>query len=133
MSQAKLIPITDPIFKVIEARKQTRNLYDAAVLRLDEYEGSHRTPTGGLANDATSAALEKAQYAAGEADWDAIEALFTTQPTTLNGMITLLEYIIDAENQIDEILTLKDEPSDPGHHVLFSTLIASLHKLGLAT
>ena len=42
------------------------------------------------------------------------------------GMIALLEYVIEAE--VDEILTLRDD-DDPGHHVLFSTLIASLRRL----
>jgi hypothetical protein len=44
-------------------------------------------------------------------------------------MIALLEYIVVAENDIDAVLTLRDEAGDPGHHVLFGTLIASLHRL----
>jgi hypothetical protein len=129
MSQAESIPITDPIFTVIEARRQTRDLWDAATRRLDYYEGNNRTPTGGLANDATSAALEVESLTAGDADRDAVKALFTTEPTTVAGMIALLEYVTEAENEIDQILTLRDHAGDPGHHVLFSTLISALKPL----
>jgi hypothetical protein len=129
MAQAKSIPTTDPIYAAIEARKHTRALWDEAAHRWSEYEDTHRTPTGGLPMDARSRELEQQRNAAGDTDWHAIEALFRTQPTTIEGMITLLEYIVDAENEIDGILTLRDEADDPGHHVLFSTLIASLHRL----
>lgn len=36
-------------------------------------------------------------------------------PTTLAAVIALLEYVTEAENEIDQILTLRGHPGDPGH------------------
>jgi hypothetical protein len=129
MKATQSYPESDPIYAVIEARKRTRDAWDEAARRLSEYQETHRTPDGGLPKDAMSDELEAQSDALGDTDWDAIKTSFTTQPATLEGMISLLEYIVSAESDVDGILTIRDEAGDPGHHVLFSTLIASLHRL----
>jgi hypothetical protein len=118
---------SDPIYAVIEARKRTSALWDEAARALSAYQETNRTADGDLPNNAIARGLEARSDSLGEEDWDAIRVLFTTQPTTHAGMIALLEYIIEAE--VDDILTVRGDEHIPGHHRLFGTLIASLHKL----
>jgi hypothetical protein len=96
--------MTDPVFVSIETRNQMHAAHEAACKALSEYENSHRTPEGWLPVDEVVRALDEKANETCWADSRALRALLSTRPTTLAGVIALLEYV-RARQDNDPFLT----------------------------
>jgi hypothetical protein len=123
MSRAT-VSSTDPIFAAIERREQTYTHYGDALERW-------------YANGEPKGTLEKEKDDACTADHDALMAVLTTKPTTVAGMLALLEYLRALDEQQDNILEICDpsfDLDDEGHpprdgyayRTLVNTLIDAL-------
>jgi hypothetical protein len=88
----------DPIYAQIETRKRLLEAADAACMALDEYEVGNRRPDGRLPiGDEAWCVLEKENERTCLADHQALLALLSTKPTTIAGVIELIEYVNECE------------------------------------
>jgi hypothetical protein len=103
--------MTDPVFVTIETRNQMHAAHEAACKALSEYENSHRTPEGWLPVDEVVCALDEKANETCHANHRALRALLSTIPTTLAGVIALIEYV-RARQDSDPFLTDNEELTD---------------------
>jgi hypothetical protein len=103
--------VTDPIFVTIEGRNQLHAAHEAARKALSEYENSHGTPEGWLPVDEVVCALDEKANETCHANHRALRALLSTIPTTLAGVIALIEYV-RARQDSDPFLTDNEELTD---------------------
>ena len=84
----------DPIFAAIEAHRQTGHAFEVALDRLQELEES---PRRGELDDERRAADEAAEET-GRANDRCALAMLDVEPTTIAGVIALLDYIAECES-----------------------------------
>ena len=83
----------------------------------------------------TPEALKEEFSAAGHADAEATRKIFTTVPTTLVGVKALLAYIVECEEQGDEICEtyLEQNGDETCGELLPVTLLTAIERLCAAT
>jgi hypothetical protein len=112
----------DPIFAAIDARKQTWARFCEAHTRWCD-------------NGEEPGALEEQTDEACTADNEALIAVLTTRPTTIAGVLALLEFACACDAEHDkEILEINDPNNDMptegyGYHTLLDNLIDALRPL----
>jgi hypothetical protein len=120
--------LSDPVFALIEAHKRTATLLNEAIRGEDACTSG--SPTGSL-RDGELLALETQTTDATHANAEAVMSMISMPPTTLGGMLALVQHIQACEQAGHPVLTIEGERGI-GYRVLVDTLTAGLRPFAVA-